>query len=148
MKKRLTERIGDGVRYDNGEYIVTCYPKNNNLTPVDELAVKLCDIEDKIENGTLTEMPCKVGDTVYRPIITSKGKPAIWEIIVTSISIDIDKNGVSPSSYVIGHLKRTRCGESADFHEFGETVFLTREEAEAVLAERKKSESDHDNGSD
>ena len=81
--------------------------------------------------------PCKVGDTIYKPIITSRGKPAIWEIIVTNISIFIEKNGVSPASYVIGHLKRTRCGESADFCEFGKTVFLTREEAEKALERRE-----------
>ena len=85
-----------------------------------------------ISEGVIV-LPCKVGDTVYRPIITSKGEPAIWEIIVTTISINIDKNGVSSNSYVIGHLKRTHCGESADFHEFGKTVFLTREEAEQAL---------------
>ena len=28
--------------------------------------VRLADLEDKIENGMLIELPCKVGDTVYR----------------------------------------------------------------------------------
>lgn len=27
---------------------------------------RLAELEDKIENGTLIELPCKVGDTVYR----------------------------------------------------------------------------------
>lgn len=63
--ERLTERVGDGIRYDNGEYIITCYPKNNKLTTVDKMAAKLCDLEDKIENKTLFELPCKVGDTVW-----------------------------------------------------------------------------------
>lgn len=53
---RLTKRVGDGVQYNNGEYITTCYPKNNNLTDVDKLAAKLCDLEDKIEQGELTEV--------------------------------------------------------------------------------------------
>ena len=86
--------------------------------------------------------PCKVGDTVYRPIITSRGEPAIWEIIVSRISVDIDAKGVDPTSYVIGRLKKTHCGESADFREFGKTVFLTREEAEKHLR-RSKNESIH-----
>ena len=59
-RERLTERIGDGVRYYDGKYLQTCYPKNNNLRPVDKLAVKLCEFEDKIENGALLELPCKV----------------------------------------------------------------------------------------
>lgn len=28
--------------------------------------VRLAELEDKIENGMLIELPCKVGDTVYR----------------------------------------------------------------------------------
>lgn len=48
MSERLTERIGNGIRYDNGEYIVTCYPENENLTPVDKMAVRLCELEDKL----------------------------------------------------------------------------------------------------
>ena len=89
------------------------------------------------DKSYFVELPCKVGDKVYKPIITSKGEPAIWEIIVTSIDIDIGKNGVSPNSYVIGHLKNTHCGESAYFCEFGKTVFLTREEAEQALERRE-----------
>lgn len=81
--------------------------------------------------------PCKVGQTIYELIITSKGEPAIWEIIVTNISIDIGKNGVDPNSYVIGHLKRTHCGEDADFCDFGKTVFFTRDEAEQTLERRE-----------
>lgn len=46
--ERLTERIGNGIRYDNGKYIVTCYPENKNLTPVDKMAVRLCELEDKL----------------------------------------------------------------------------------------------------
>jgi hypothetical protein len=82
--------------------------------------------------------PCKVGDVVYKTITTSKGKPAIWEIIVTSISIDINEKGVRPNSYAIGHIKNTHCGEYVDFADFGKTVFLTREEAERALAERRE----------
>ena len=31
----------------------------------DQIAQRLRDLEDKIENGTLVELPCKVGDTVW-----------------------------------------------------------------------------------
>ena len=64
MSERLTKRVGDGIRYDNGKYIITCYPKNNNLTPVDEMAAKLCDLEDKIESGTLVVVPYVGADLV------------------------------------------------------------------------------------
>lgn len=87
-----------------------------------------------LANGVIVP-PCKVGDTVYKLIVTSKGELVIWEIIVTSVSVDIGKNGVRTDSYVIGHLKNTHCGESVYFLDFGKTVFLTREEAEKALAE-------------
>ncbi|MBQ2876986.1 MAG: hypothetical protein IJE25_08245 [Clostridia bacterium] len=99
------------------------------------------ELADRLLAEGVIVPPCKVGDTIYKPIITSRGKPAIWEIIVTNISIFIEKNGVSPASYVIGHLKRTRCGESADFCEFGKTVFLTREEAKKTLERRENATS-------
>lgn len=83
------------------------------------------------DKSLFVELPCKVGDTVYKTIITSKGKPAIWTIIITSISVEIDKKGCPlPNSYAIGHLKNTPCGESIDFSDFGKTVFLTKEDAQ------------------
>lgn len=85
MSERLTQRVDDGIRYDNGKYIVTCYPKNNNLTPVDKLAAKLCEFEDKIENGTLITLPCKVGDKVYL-VLWSHVVSAKVEYILSSIT--------------------------------------------------------------
>ena len=101
-----------------------------NIDYTHKLAENITD--DLLANGVIVP-PCKVGQTVYKTITTSKGKPAIWKIILTSISIDINEKGVSPNSYAIGHLKNTRCGESVDFCDFGKTVFLTREEAERAL---------------
>lgn len=45
---------------------------------------RLYDLEDKIMNGTLVELPCKIGDTIYYVnIFTSP--PRIEEYIVTGI---------------------------------------------------------------
>ena len=40
-----------------GEHCEDCY--------VGKLYERLAELEDKLENGTLIELPCKVGDTVY-----------------------------------------------------------------------------------
>lgn len=133
--ERLTERIGDGVRYDNGEYIITCYPKNNNLTPVDELAVKLCEFEDKKESGSLLELPCKVGVKVwlYACICDEVGKE----------KFDILEGEIISFSYQKEELWaycRYKCGLTY-WHlveDFGKTLFLTKEEAEKALKEREK----------
>ena len=154
MSERLTERVGDGIRYDNGEYTVTCYPKNDNLRPVDKLAAKLCEFEEKIENGTLIELPCKVGDTVYviEPLWFGiwgddehkcrkcwyfyeggMGDPpgcaleddCCYHIVETKADLRHIADWIIPSMFV---------GEIA----WGKTAFLTREEAEKALAERSK----------
>lgn len=80
------------------------------------------------------DLPCKVGDVVYRPIITdTRRKPAIHTIIITHIDVDLNKNGVSPHSYAVGTLKNTICGDSFDFGEIGKSVFLSREDAKKAL---------------
>lgn len=100
MTDRLTERVGDGIRYYNGEYTVTCYPKNNNLTPVDKLAAKLCEFEDMIENGTIIVPPCKVGDDA-------------WWIDPETKEVQCTKNGIKGICYYgDGNFKVISTGEN------------------------------------
>lgn len=57
--ERLTKRNawGEVTVSGNGERDV----RNKFLA----IAERLAELEDKIENGTLIEQPCKVGDTVW-----------------------------------------------------------------------------------
>lgn len=57
--ERLTERQDDGtVKYLGGH--------NDTLaTAYEKLKYRLAKLEDKIESGTLVELPCKVGDVFY-----------------------------------------------------------------------------------
>lgn len=80
--------------------------------PIQKCFDRLGQLEDKLENGTLIELPCKVGDTVYEvgtdlKIHQSKIKNIIY-----------DTNGIA-----------------FDERAIHETVFLTKEEAEARLKE-------------
>ena len=58
MSERLTKRLANGgVMYNNGEYWRVCYPWNEHcLNSIDRMAIKLCDFEDKIEQGELVEV--------------------------------------------------------------------------------------------
>lgn len=58
MSERLTKRLANGgVMYDNGEYWAVCYPWNEHcLREIDRMAIKLCDLEDKIEQGYVVEV--------------------------------------------------------------------------------------------
>lgn len=73
---------------------------------------KLAAYESAEEQGLLLRLPCKVGDTVY--LIKNDGK------IVARVA----------DMMFIGVL----------WEEFGKTVFLTRTEAEAKLAEMEGAE--------
>lgn len=130
-RERLTERVGDGIRYLNGQYEVTCYPKNDNLTPVDKLAAKLCDLEDKFEDGAVFTLPCKIGETVYVIMKTAVPdydyKKGVNEITVRHIRIRAD--GLFVSDYW-GFID----------WKFAERAFLTYEEAKKALAERSGNE--------
>lgn len=79
---------------------------------LDEVA-EICQAK---REGRLIVLPCKVGDTVYR----------IHHEFVAAFT---------PSFHVYEILE---CTFTLDmFEEIGETVFLTREEAEKALAERR-----------
>ena len=89
----------------------------------EEVWLKLAHYEDFEEAGRLLVLPCKVGDRVFC-ILHSKNE--IVEDVVEDYDIWSIKNGLklrisllNINDYVVG--------------EFGKTVFLTLEEAEAAL---------------
>lgn len=103
---------------------------------------KLAELEDKLENGTLIELPCKVGDIAYSykkcfylPHATRIKPNAIitCEIIV----IKQTKKGIHLLLKPL--LDETFGKRSANMWfsltSIGKTVFLTKEEAEARLKE-------------
>ena len=79
-------------------------------------------IEDKIENGTLREVPCNVGDTIY------------FDTYRRGDSIGVQPHKVARVRFVVG-IEATPGNLGADIpeYEFGKSVFFTAEEAEAKL---------------
>ncbi len=87
-EKKLTERRGDLIidKCGNCENVSNpqgctehcCYEVMKN---------RLAELEDKIEQGTLIELPCKVGDTVFLVIREDK-EAVIVNGCVTQMSID------------------------------------------------------------
>lgn len=75
---------------------------------------RLYELEDKIENGTLHELPCKVGDKVYQ--LDNAG--------------DIYESEIKCLIYVTSHI-------AFDERSIGTSIFLTKEQAEARLKELK-----------
>ena len=81
--------------------------------------LKAIEILTKYENGTLVELPCKVGDTVYQ--FDNGGE--IYETFILSITIYQNK------------VYYETIGVDFDNTAIGESIFLTKAEAEQKLKE-------------
>lgn len=113
--QRLTERE------ENGTVSISC-----ELT---EVIQRLAELEDKIEEGRIIELPCKVGDTVYRLLGKCDGHKCLY-------------NGEF-GQWRCSYKGQRRCYPFVDeipfelshLADLGVHIFLTREEAEARLKE-------------
>ena len=90
---------------------------------------KLAEYETAEDEGRLVALPCNVGDTVY--LIDDIDCVFERESIVTEI--EIDKDGVT----IMIQDEIPICSSGYNLSDFGEIVFLTREEAEKALKEMK-----------
>ena len=97
---------------------------------------KLAELEDKLENGTLIELPCKVGDTVYELIhcisSTNQKKYRIRQSTVKSIYYN---QGENEESIVLIYVSVNRRLSVLNKKAFGFSAFLTKEKAETRLKE-------------
>lgn len=89
--KRLTERTKHGIAVlDSGErFVLSCggYATTKALN-------RLAELEDKIENGTLVELPCKVGDNAVAIIDTLCYPNAIYNVKLKDLAYIVeDENG-------------------------------------------------------
>lgn len=119
--ERLTGRSNDkndrrlscmGRCYNAGDCI--------NCDSFENAVDRLAAYEDASEQGLLIRLPCKVGDRIYMAFVTGE----IRERTVTMIS-------------TLGGELAVHYGEPCEgcvgSNDFGEWVFLTREEAEAAI---------------
>ena len=89
--KRLTERTKHGIAVlDSGErFVLSCggYATTKALN-------RLAELEDKIEAGTLVEIPCKVGDNAVAIIDTLCYPNAIHNVKLKDLAYIVeDENG-------------------------------------------------------
>jgi len=96
---------------------------------------KLAEYENAEEEGRLVVLPCKPWDKVYAlfivDVIDKKPIYKIFQIKVTKITIDRFRVLFSFET-----LDQNKYNSERTMEAFGETVFLTREEAEKALKER------------
>lgn len=93
---------------------------------------RLYELENKIENGTLIELPCKVGDKLYKVMPIAK-KMRIVEHKVSKLYME--KNEI----YIFFRKTEQKRGWVISNLHIGEDVFFTREEAEKKLKELQQN---------
>lgn len=88
-----------------------------------------------IENGVIV-LPCKAGDIVYSNDLDPRFDVEIERIVIEENAITFEW-----VQYEKGY-EVTECWDEGEFSldDFGKTVFLTKEEAEAKLKEREKND--------
>lgn len=133
---RITKK---GTYYDKDDFELDLiielderhYETVQDIDAVCEKLNRLVELEDKLENGTLVELPCKVGTKVYFTI----DYPAYFEPIEETIV-----NGVSQFNIdgtIENQITTTSCLCFSWERDFGKTLFLTKAEAETKLKEIK-----------
>ena len=101
-----------------------------DLGPIDHIR----DLIKAEQDGRLVVLPCKVGDTVYMPV----GK---WNTITGYEADECDGFHIARDG-VLQIKAKCYSGNHGTYGVPGKTVFLTREEAEAALAEKGSTNED------
>ncbi len=92
-------------------------------------AEALYDAGYRKQRENAIELPCKIGDRIYR---LNRLCTAVTEATVKAIYYTEDKKDY-PKSHLVIQYDLARGRVRVNFSEFGKTVFLTREEAEARI---------------
>lgn len=124
--KRLTKRNCAGYVVPV-KLIMSGY--SNIQTVEEELLDRLAELEDKIENGTFVELPCKVGDVMYEVV---EGIP-IQEWEIESICF----NRTYPKGVIWAERTRDFAHWKFWIEDCGTKWFTTKAEAEKALEEIK-----------
>ena len=120
--KRFTERVGNGIAIKETSL-------NDNKSIWNALE-RLAELEDKIEQGTLIELPCKVGDTIW-VVDESWGhrEDGTW-----GSTSEMHEGKVYSFTYY-GNCLHVEDDFTSNVYLWGEDAFLAREEAEKRLKE-------------
>lgn len=126
INKETYKRLTEDVKYENP--CTNCALIGNCIRECKEKIFydRLAELEDKIENGTLFELPCKAGDIVYR-IWTYSNGGYVQDYTIVEIEIYEDEILLFDDS-----------DNQIQITDIGKTVFLTKEQAEARLKELRE----------
>lgn len=129
--QRLTEKIIGYFEYDlkDFKHKLGDFNDYDAFFSYSMVVKRLGELEDKIENGTLVELPCKVGDVMYEVI---EGMP-IQEWKIESICFD----RAYPKGVIWAERTRDFAHWKFYIEDCGTKWFATKAEAEKRLEELK-----------
>lgn len=116
------------IRHEDGSHSFM-YDYNTTTPPIKTLLDRLAKLEDKIENGTLVDLPCKIGDTIYEVFKNHKPpfiqQTKVEKIIVTEkgLKLKLARNSVYETSIT----------------SLGKTLFLTEAKALKKIKELEQT---------
>lgn len=158
LARRLLKIHADGDDaftddYDFGDYITSCLECGlediegliavfyRNLWAMGNLRERLKEYEDLEEQGKLLNLPCAVGDTVYRFHKGTKLSPnRTYECKVVGVKREYNTFSVKLHANINEETYSIWIDNWFDRCQIGHEFFLTIEEAEAALNELKKGE--------
>ncbi len=112
----ILKELKEEIKQKNSSSITQGY-----IDSIEYTVTLLNNLKDKLENGMLIDLPCKVGDTIY--FLNNRD-----EVIENDEVFKILISDISKISF------RTRWNtEYMDIRDIGNIAFLTREEAEKAL---------------
>ena len=146
--KRLLKRNEQGeVRYATpckGNSVQELYEEEREKDKA--IMEKLCNLEDKFENGKAFELPCNVGDAVWfintRATLLLAENTVYEGRVVRFHVLNFPKpNGTSVCADIQIRNKQGTT-EFPNVKDFGKVWFLSKEEADARLEEIKKGDKE------
>lgn len=141
--ERLTKREYGEITYSKnrdimcGSFCNSCSVGTGNCNTVKAMVEKLAEYEDLEEQGRLLRLPCKLGDTIYAII------PSFSEMryIIVDYEVVYYTCNSSGEQYLscVRRNNEERYSYGISVKDIGNTVFLTREEAEDKLKELEEN---------
>ena len=99
--KRFTERMKfNGVKYeDRGDCNIICYPDSDENDPIDEMAIRLCELEDMLDDGELVSKDWHDEQVGHAELVIEEQKAEIEKLLCKNAELEVRCEGVLKDYY-------------------------------------------------